>query len=210
MNHPPYKLSLMLKTMKENYVSMLRFFLPLVILLICSTKLRFSNLPIGVGEIVLAIFILSNCIALGIYILGPQNFLILLTIFWLVVFFTLCVGALFSLSLVHFNPSVGMREVLALGFVAGFTLTLVAINNRLIIPQEQLIWFVRCACFLICLMFIIANAYWWSVSDHFWYSKRVRFSGLSDNPNQFALLLSSVPFLIMYHWKISKFRFNAA
>ena len=153
----------------------------------------------------LAIFILSNCMALwNLYFKRAPKFLILLTIFWLVTFFTLCVGALFSFSLGHFVPSVGLREVLALGFVAGFTLTLVAINNRLIIPQEQLIWFVRCICFSICLMFILANVSWWSVSDNFWYASRVRFSGLSANPNQYALLLSSVPFLIMYHWKINK------
>ena len=34
--------------------------------------------------------------------------------------------------------------------------------------------------------------------------------GLSANPNQYALLLSSVPFLIMYHWKINKCEFNAS
>ena len=64
MKQSPYKPSLILKTMKENYMSVLCFFLPIVILLICSTKLLFSNLPVGVGEIVLAIFILSNCMVL--------------------------------------------------------------------------------------------------------------------------------------------------
>lgn len=168
------------------------------------TKLRFFNLPIGVGEILIVflfIIVIINILKNKKFNLYFNN---VLTIFWMISFILLIIGYL-SFSYLQSEVSTIsaiLHDVLAYIFIYFFILIIITLSNKLSfeIIMEKFTYL-----FLIFYTLLLTLAFCFNI-DYFMYAdfsrwEGFRFSGLSKNPNQLALSITIIPFLVYYFCK---------
>lgn len=157
-----------------------------------ATQLRLDGYPIGIGEFFLLMWLLGSFLILK-FTLSP----ILVALLLLSTTGSVLLGAGYFFS--HY-PVESMRppvfhDVLAYSFCVLLALSFTQLPERLLLT---LVYGLVCAFLLSVLLAfglgVVANE-WSGLSAWFW---DVRWTNLSVNPNQFALLLAVLPFLVLH------------
>jgi len=175
-------------------------FVSLGLLLTTAKQLRFSGVPIGIGELLLLAWILLS--ALKIITQQKVNLTkqkVFQSFFWFgyLSLLLLSTGWLFSLIL---NRSIdnAAYDFSALVFSGCFY---VLITIKFNAKQVTKIYLIVSLIFLfLSTVFFVSIEYLPFISLPFdpWYSRPVRFMSWTSNPNQFALFLVIIPYVYLY------------
>ncbi|WP_197036003.1 O-antigen ligase family protein [Fischerella sp. PCC 9605] len=177
--------------------------LAISIALTTATQLRLPGIPVGVGEIVLLLWMLS----VGIRILLHRSYLItsvakIVIFFWIAVFTCLTLGMLVAYFMDVLDPG-PLRDLFAFVFASLFSiLFIISISSQ---KDKQIIHqilsrFIKFTIFVQAILFFIPVRIPFFQT---WYES-TRFQGWSNNPNQLAFLSTAIPFFSLYLYKITK------
>jgi hypothetical protein len=168
--------------------------LALSVVLTTATQLRPESLPVGTGEVMLVvwmIYIILRILTTGQNIITPIVRVVCL--FWLVSSISLSLGNLIAGSMNVVSRTVGY-DTLALVLVCIFSVLL-----TLSLPYEKYlnkIVILAISFTVISLMVMLVFPGLIPLVNP-WYGG-TRFAGWAKNPNQIALLLSMMPFLLLH------------
>ncbi|MCX7593498.1 MAG: O-antigen ligase family protein [Fischerella sp.] len=171
--------------------------LAISIALTTATQLRLPGIPIGVGEIVLLLWMLS----VGIRIFLHRSYLItsvakIVILFWIAVFTCLTLGMLIAYFMDVLDPG-PLRDLFAFVFASLFSvLFIISISSQ---KDKQIIHqilsrFIKFTIFVQTILFFIPVRI---PLFQTWYES-TRFQGWSNNPNQLAFLSTAIPFFSLY------------
>lgn len=177
---------------------LLALFVSVAIFLSISTNLRITGIPIGLGEIFLALLI-AGCAFLKPWHQIKNG----LFLFWVAVWFCMTLGFAFG----NVTGALRLHNTLAYGYTGFLTLAFLAIFNQLDETdlRRVLLYFIVISTIALWVGFIIylnfdqttlANLRI-DTSDH------GRYQGWCQNANQMSLMLVPTPFLISYLWSTS-------
>ncbi|WP_066346434.1 O-antigen ligase family protein [Aliarcobacter cryaerophilus] len=168
------------------------------------TALRFTNIPIGIGELILLV--------LGIYMIINNykdlnyNFFknSLLLKFWIISFVLLLAGFLISFFLenILFYKSI-FHDTLAYIFIFYLLIIMHLFEYKIkdhIVVFEKFIYFSLIFYTILFTIFVCFEVLTFNKS----YSIIFRYLGLSSNPNQIAILFTIKPFIFIYFYKTLK------
>lgn len=184
-----------------NYFSAIWFSLGLV--MTTASQLRFPGMPIGIGEVMLCIWLLITSISLikserVIVHAATKKFVA----FWFSFFFLLLLGTFAGLYFGSWSESLYHD---ALAFLFSGILVIVCLLNRGFKEQiDTIIPFIL----IFTIVPLSALLIYGQVSPslgpiQIWFDE-VRFTGWSSNPNQLAFSVSTIPFLAAYKYSKSK------
>ena len=180
-----------------SMVSSLVFIFSIGLVLCSATQFRIPGVPVGVGELALlsfcAVIIPKYFWPLKLSALGHLEIKIIL--FWLVFYVLLFLG-----NLLNSPEAVGLKLFVARDFLAFLFCGIVSISSILFFRLNgELKLSIHLFFIFYCLILVVIGvAALCSVgSELFWFST-VRLTGLSLNPNQFALYFSPVLFILLY------------
>jgi O-antigen ligase len=167
-----------------------------------ATQLRFGEVPIGPGEVLLLAWLLA-AVALMLVRHGAvmSEAARLLLTFWSIGFVLMLAGWLYAIFQ-HVEAPGAFHDLVAYSFAATFTLVL-SLAPR---GSEQ----VRAAVPAVLALAVVPLLLWWLLTymdfiptSATWYGG-VRFRGWSTNPNQVALVMAPAPFLAIYGLQVSR------
>ena len=180
----------------------LEFLLPAAGAVLCTaTQLRLSWMPLGLGEVLLAVWmlwVLTAHFKNGRF-RPSSNTLLAFLGFWGITFILLplSVWSGYRLGVLRIDQLV--HGVLAYTFAFCVTIAMVSIPNRLCTIRWHLRWLTIFGSLVPIFLAVIAQYHYDIYGIEFWYGGDwVRFRGLSVNPNQLALLIVPLPFLILH------------
>jgi O-antigen ligase len=176
--------------MKNLEISWIAIAVPLT----TASQLRSESFPIGPGEIMILIWMLS----VGIRSTNPRYYMITSTVrgvflFWIVSFIALNVGFLIAESK-EISSSSFLHDALA--FMLGFLFSMAFAISRISKKEIQKILLISITFTIFCLFILRFLAFLVPFVEP-WYAG-VRFSGWSKDPNQLAFLLSTFPFFSIH------------
>jgi len=181
--------------------SWLGLLLSLGLVLTFATKLRFSGLPIGLGEVLISIWVivvLSRSVFNTNLIWSPATITIL--VFWILTFLLLGIGWLVA-NKIGVVSTQSTHNILAYLFAFAICCALVI---NISYGQELDSLFIQTISIFGCLylfLYTISLLFPTIFDDYFYYymewsgNYAFRFHGLSNNPNQLAVILVIAPFL---------------
>ncbi len=183
------------------------------IFLTISNQLRFFNLPIGVGELIILIstllFFTYNIKTFSVNYIKHN----LLLFFWIIYFILLLFG--YSISQyfgLESNLDYILHDIFAYIFI--FMIVLLFFHFLKILGREKILYYFEVIIYFSVLfyLFIFLFALLFPEFElNFRYPLLVRSIGLSNNPNQPALYFSVIPFLWIYFvlkYKYYDIKFN--
>lgn len=175
---------------------------------IAFTKLRLFNLPVGLGE--LSLLFLGFISFKKIYKLNKVEVLKsisdnLFVKFWLMSFFLLLMAYIWihATGIHHTNTNV-IHDILAYGFVFYILILFIILNKYHEIDFEIIVLKMIYYTVLLYFVLMLITLFF----DDTILSKRDRFIGFSNNPNQLALLYTVIPFLLIHFFKKDNINFN--
>lgn len=189
--------------MKTKDFNITQIWLALSLVLTTATQLRWGDLPIGPGELMLVLWL----IIAGFHILKQRRILLtssskLFIIFWSVILILLFAGLLVGLCQGVFNVNIGIHNLLAYLFICLFTLiALIYWDSKEVVVIGKLVLFYA----------VVGLAPLWIYGQWFtefgklqiWYGGS-RFLGWAVDPNQTAILLAPLPFIALYYLRQSR------
>lgn len=169
------------------------------IILTNATQLRLPGVPIGIGEIMVFIWIilaLIKFITYKSYLSTP--ILKLVGLFWLVAFTSLTLGLSIADSM-NLKSSAWHHDYLA--FILSFILSICLANSHFFYLEiyRMIDYVISFSTFALLIIFLFPD---YVPFLNLWYGE-VRFLGWSQNPNQLSLLLSAIPFFALYFFRRS-------
>lgn len=170
--------------------------LVLAIVVTSGTQLRVSSLPLGPGEVLLLGWFLLSLFLPGDRPSGHGGPAKMMATFWLVSFAALSVGAVIGLLIDGIEQQAAFRDTFAYAFTA---LMSTQMARDLCAPgraRRVAASFPLAVAGIIGVLFIAAITVRKVGPVNLWYAD-IRFTALSENPNQLALLLVGVPFLAL-------------
>jgi O-antigen ligase len=160
-----------------------------------ATQLRSESLPLGIGEVVLAVWMVYACIHSiwsGGQVFTRDGFAVYAGLFWVSCVGLLSLGSLLSLASRFTADTGALHDTVALTFCAGVTI-LVPLGLRS--GARSLAAALVTTIAVVSLVLLLAA---FSIRRlgpiELWYGF-VRFTGWAKNPNQMALLVVGSPFL---------------
>lgn len=167
------------------------------------TAIRLPNIPIGIGEILLLIIgvymFLKNYRELN-YKFFKDN---LLLKFWFISFILLLVGFIVSYFFGNLVTSGAIvHDTAAYGFIFLMLITLSLFQNKLQSQLEVFEKFIYLSLIFYSILFVFFLVFSNLTLDKGHWGPMIRYSGMSYNPNQFALLFTVIPFMFLYFHKI--------
>ncbi|AUT00937.1 hypothetical protein CLI64_11280 [Nostoc sp. CENA543] len=170
------------------------WWLSIGIILTSATQMRLSSLPIGVGEVMLCIWMLFSIVKILIvkqHLITPT--LKYICLFWMVGLASLTFGLSIADSR-NLTSTTWYHDYFAFGFLFVFSICLT--NSHFFYSQihQMLDYAVSFSILVLSTIFLFPSSISFLTP---WY-EGVRFLGWSQNPNQLALLLSAVPFLSIH------------
>ena len=180
----------------------LDYLIPVFVILVFATKLRLGTFPIGPGEIGLFLFVL---VCFKGFVFDPigsiKNCHSDVQMFWYISGLSALIGLLF------FHENSGLpynhREIVAFLFSAILTFCFFQLSWSKHNVSKALESFGVLSCTTTAALFLAHAIIHTSQPMLFTYGSGARFSGLSQNPNQLALLLSVAPFAFLVFVKSS-------
>jgi O-antigen ligase len=170
------------------------------IVLTTATQLRRSSLPVGPGEVMLAIWILF--IGIEIAIARHHSITPITKVFfwfWIASFTSLVLGLLSAESIGFTSLSV-FHDTFAFAFVFSFSMVfLIRVSSNQDLTKILSLYISFAIVSLSILLIFPRLIPFFNV----WYGG-ARFTAWSKDPNQLALLLSTMPFFSLYFFQISK------
>lgn len=169
------------------------------VLLTTATQLRPDGIPVGMGEILLVVWMLWRILVVAVNPIssGRYDAAQLLIVFWLIFMSVLVLALAISYSRGTWDEAGAAHDFIALILSAVFSVLLVqsfADQNRARIFCRSL--FLASAIVLVLLLLLAAGrGTVFGVNP--WYAA-FRFTGWSLNPNQLGLLLAPLPFLSIW------------
>ena len=163
-----------------------------------APQLRLDPLPLGPGEIALFIWMgLSAALIASRF--GrrwpiPEGFRAI-GLFWFVAIPAVCLGFLMSGTMGPPENSGAGRDLVALGFVAVFALTLSMVLPSAEASRNLLRRFCFTTAFCLLALLIVALTLRRVGPFELWF-QQVRFIGLTTNPNQLALFVATAPLVL--------------
>lgn len=157
-----------------------------------ATQLRLDNYPIGVGELILLVWLFS-CLFVGKFSLS--SVFIALLLLSLTGMLLLWAGYIFSQHPTESMRPPALRDVLAYGFCVVLALSFTRLPEK---SLYTLLYGMVCAFLLSVLLAFglgVVASEWSGLNAWFW---DVRWQNLSINPNQFALLVLPFPFIVLH------------
>lgn len=169
-------------------------YLVTAILLTTATQLRFPGTPIGIGEIILSLWIILSIIKIIInkYLLITPLVKLIGT-FWLLAFTSLTLGLSVSDS-INLKSDGWSRDYFAFGFSFIFSLCLTHSKFFYSQIQKMIDYMISFSMVALLTIFLFPSSIPFLNP---WYSG-IRFRGWAENPNQIALLLSIIPFFALH------------
>ena len=187
--------------MEKTYHLLPKIWFALALVLTTATQLRWNNLPMGPGELMLVIWLMS----VGFHILKQGRFPLsvsfkLLIIFWGLGLVSLCAGWLVGLSQGVFDAAPALHNLLAYLFVS-FVALFGAIHwrNDEIKQIGEMVLIFSIGGLIPLLIYAQYSNKLYMLS--LWLGKESRFLGWSRDPNQIAILVGPFPFLALYYLK---------
>ncbi len=188
--------------MKTADYSFSQIWFALALVLTTATQLRWGGLPIGLGELMLVVWL----IVAGLLIIQQKRVLLSSTLklflfFWSVVLILLFAGWLVGLFQGVADIRAGSHNLLAYLFVCLITLTAITYWN-----SEQVITIGKLVLFFVVLALIPLWIYGQFFNEigslNIWYGGS-RFLGWAVDPNQTAILIVPLPFIALYYYRQS-------
>ena len=159
-----------------------------------GTQLRISGLPLGPGEALLMVWFALSLMVSRLSRTGAGMPVKVIAAFWLTSFAVLSAGAVVGLISGGMEQQSAFRDSFAYAFTALISFQM----SRDICGCERAKWvaayFPIAVAAIVGLLFVAAITVRRLGSVDLWYAE-LRFTALSENPNQLALLLVGVPFL---------------
>ncbi len=177
-------------------------FILFVFLTIC-TKLRFyGSIDLGsIGLIMLCFFSFFYVVKYNVYTSLKSNILL---IYWSINLLILTFGYIYASYIKLEAPFDSVFHDILAYFLILIVIFIYSVFNIL---KISLIYVIEKYLFHVIILLTIFTLYFYvnrDSSDFFYYSSRYSF--LSNNPNQFALFLTVLPFLCFYFYKYSSYR----
>jgi O-antigen ligase len=169
------------------------------IILTTATQLRFPGIPIGIGEIILfiwIIFVLVKLLTNKCLLITP--IVKLIYSFWGVGFISLTLGLSIADSL-NLKSSAWHHDYFAFGFSFIFSLCLANSYFFYLEIKKMIDYVISFSLLALLTLFLFPSFIPFLTS---WYGG-VRFLGWSQNPNQLALFLTVIPFFTFYLFRSS-------
>jgi len=176
--------------------------LTLSVVLTTATQLRFGTLPVGYGEVMLAVWLGISIVT--IVIKRGKNFFLgstakIIIVFWFLAFVLFTFGSVTDQLLMFNDSEIVWHDLFAFLFVGLFAIvfaTQYSHSTYILTLITQLLFFTT-----VCVLFLLISSLFVRQLGfvNLWYGFRLR--AWSDNPNQFALFLVVVPFIAMYMFK---------
>ena len=168
------------------------------------TQLRFSTLPIGFGELsflLLGIIVIIKFLSSNKTKVMNDVFSNIFLLFWIFTFILLAVSYIWAhLFDIHDSSTNVIHDVLAYGFVFYIVLIMhILIKYEKIdfsLLMSQMIYYLV-PIYGLLLSFTVFFGDYFGITLTF--TNMVRFTGLSKNPNQLALVFVIIPFILMYY-----------
>jgi O-antigen ligase len=165
------------------------------LVLTTATQLRPSTSSIGIGEVLLSLWLALSSIALiARRRFDPAPMVKILIVFWIVALAALTCGFISHSSLVDVDSL--SHDSLAILFVALVSLSFVGPDGLVLRFQRTLVLVLSLS--ILPLLFLWAIGLVWQAVGplNLWYY--YRFAGWAENPNQLALAMAPAPFLGIY------------
>lgn len=173
--------------------------LPIALMLTTATQLRSPVLPIGPGELLLFIWLVP--VIHGLWKLHSSPFATesgrVFTCFWILALGLLAIGTMFGLSLESSHAGTMLHDALAYGLALAVCLGFVLYPYSPVHLRRLLL-------FTVLAYTLPGTALWFYAlvverlgNINLWYG--IRFCGWAVNPNQFALLTLTAPFLAFHY-----------
>lgn len=173
--------------------------LGMALVLTTATQFRFSNIPVGLGEVLLVTLLIvwwSGYCSGSIPLASQRMVAWCFGCFWAIALICLSIGAWIGIQ-TGLNQLERMEHdflAYVLGFVSSLTIALLP-GTRVEIERRLL---ALTLCSLVCGSGLWLLAYGYpSLNELLWYNNQ-RFRGWAANPNQMALLLLWAPFLSFF------------
>ena len=169
------------------------------LLLTTATQLRLAAAPVGIGEVLLAAWIVWQLIVVSTTppTLRGNDISVYLLLFWLTFFLVMLVALAISYQRGYWDENGAVHDSMALVFSAAFSVllgTYLVDQRKIESLVRKLIWIG--AIFMALLLMLAARRGTFLGIDP-WYAA-IRFTGWAKNPNQIGLLLVSFPFLALW------------
>lgn len=181
------------------------FLLPSVALaLTTATQLRFPGFPLGLGECLLACWLLiaGQAIRKSGSSFWSSMTAVAFAAFWLVALVSMGLGAILGGQSNQSLATSSAHDALAYGLALAFCLGLV-LHPQAGRQAMRLTYFLTLAAALpMVVLWIYGLFREWLGPMNLWYG--LRFTGWSANPNQAALLLLTMPFLILHRLEVRR------
>jgi O-antigen ligase len=164
-----------------------------------ATRLRPEGLPVGPGEVLLLTWAVSSCLVAiwgGARHWTVPGWLTATALFWGLALLTLFAGLFQAQASSVSRPAGAGRELVAFGYVAMLMLVVGFIVRDAGMARELLRRYVTVLCVVVAVTLAAAIVFRSSGLGSLWYGGG-RFTAFAANPNQLALLLVPVPFLIL-------------
>lgn len=178
----------------ENYL------LAVGLVLTTATRLRFSGLPIGPGEILCLIWLLLQ---VPVFIrersgLWADTTIRGFVLFWGAMFFSMAVGLVNGLAHPAWDSYRSAHDVLAFGFASLLGIAALSRFRKDAAAAKHLLFLVLLIALSLNIgLWLVAKLQLGTMSAALMYSP-TRFQGFANNPNQLALLMVSLPFFGWY------------
>lgn len=181
---------------RESVDRNLAILLAVAIVATSGTQLRVSLLPLGPGELLLMAWFMLSLLLPPPSSAGTGGSIKMIAIFWLIAFAALSAGAAVGLVVGGIEQKAAFRDTFAYAFTAVISIQMARDlcdhgRARRVAAYAPLV-----AAVIIGLLFMVAVTMRRLGPVDLWYAE-VRFTALSENPNQLALLLVGIPFLAM-------------
>lgn len=191
---------------RKMYVSWRERLLVVSLLLSTATQLRMAVLPMGVGELGLVLWLTLFVYVLSVKEYTVNRLFVWYAGFWFVSIPSLILGTVIAAEIGEIAPlSKYIRELLALVFVTLFCLVLAIETGTARDSIERIARLIKYVGAFVVIVFLVSVTGLDFIPIEWWLGNR--FQGLSENPNQYALLLVPLPFLVLYlftkthaHW----------
>ncbi len=168
-----------------SYEKKMGFFLGCSLILSVSSKLRLDSIPIGIGEVLILFFMLFSTFKHRL----TYKIMDLIIIFSLLILFL--IGTFISVKFGVFKVDSFLHNLIAYMFSCIFFFTFFRMLKSSI-DKELLLKYIVISISLTIILYFFLSFF---MPGNFYYGTS-RFSGLSKNPNQLAMILSFLPFLI--------------
>jgi hypothetical protein len=172
------------------------------IALTSATQLRIAGLPTGPGEVVVALWMafFAFCLLRGVRFSYSRAFALLAT-YWSIGALLLMAGSMVAIALDKRDDLGAGHDAVAFAFV-GMLTCMLAVRVGDVSNEQYYLSLARATFFTISAMGLILFAALLMVNNlgpiSLWYGGHTRFRGLSENPNQLAMFMLTIPFLGPY------------